>query len=82
MQDMLNYGADAIFTVGNSFSDRDIDALIEEGERKALNLQKKAAETIGEKFNMTDFEMNTINIYEFEDEDFVKSRREAEALKM
>lgn len=31
---------------------------------------------------MTDFEMNTINIYEFEDEDFVKSRREAEALKM
>jgi calcineurin-like phosphoesterase len=38
MQDMLNYGADAIFTVGNSFSDRDIDALIEEGERKALNL--------------------------------------------
>jgi hypothetical protein len=26
--------------------------------------------------------MNTINIYEFEDEDFVKSKREAEALKM
>ena len=31
---------------------------------------------------MVDFEMNTINIYEFEDEDYVKSRREAEALKM
>jgi hypothetical protein len=56
--------------------------MIEEGERKALNLQKEAQEKIGDKFNMTDFEMNTINIYEFEDEDFVKSKREAEALKM
>ena len=56
--------------------------MIEDGERKALNLQREAQEKIGDKFNMTDFEMNTINIYEFEDEDFVKSRREAEALKM
>ena len=31
---------------------------------------------------MTDFEMNTINLYEFEDEDYAKNRREAEAIKM
>jgi hypothetical protein len=31
---------------------------------------------------MVDFEMNTINLYQFEDEDYAKSRREAEALKM
>lgn len=35
---MLNYGADAIFTVGTSLCDKDIDQMIEDGERKALNL--------------------------------------------
>jgi len=31
---------------------------------------------------MADFEMNTINLYDFEDEDYAKTRRENDALKM
>ena len=40
MQEMLNYGADAIFTVGPSLQDKDIDALIHEGEMRANSQQK------------------------------------------
>ena len=32
MQDMVNYGADGIFQVGDSLDDKDIDTLIREGE--------------------------------------------------
>jgi len=32
---MLNYGADGIFKVGNSFCDKDIEELIADGERRA-----------------------------------------------
>ena len=79
---MLNYGADAIFTIGSNLRDKDIDQMIEDGEARAYAQMKASEEKIGEKFNMVDFEMNTINLYQFEDEDYAKSRREAEALKM
>jgi hypothetical protein len=36
MQEMLNYGADAIFTIGSNLKDKDIDQMIEDGERRAL----------------------------------------------
>ncbi len=42
MQDMVNYGADAIFQVGDNLNDKDIDTLIREGEAKANALQQKA----------------------------------------
>ena len=35
---MVNYGADGIFAVGNELCDNDIDELIAEGTRRALNL--------------------------------------------
>jgi len=38
MQDMVNYGADGIFAVGNELCDQDIDKLIEEGKQRAVNL--------------------------------------------
>jgi hypothetical protein len=82
MADMVNYGADAIFTVGSNVNDKDIDALIKDGLQRSNNAALTAEKKIGEKFNMTDFEMNTINLYDFEDEDYAKTRRENDALKM
>ena len=37
MADMVNYGADAIFTVGSDLNDKDIDAMIKEGEERSRN---------------------------------------------
>jgi len=41
--------------------------MIKEGEERSRNQMQVAQDKIGNKFNMTDFEMNTINLYEFED---------------
>ena len=38
MIDMVNYGADAIFEVGDNLNDKDIETLIREGELKATAL--------------------------------------------
>jgi len=82
MQDLVNYGADGIFAVGSELCDDDIDALIEEGKRRAMNLQNEAAEKMKDKMNMADFEMNTMNLYEFEDVDYMKEKRQAAQLKV
>lgn len=79
---MLNYGADKIFEVGDLVNEKDIESLIAEGEKSALALQKKAAEVSKEKMNMSDFTMNTMNLYSFEDVDYAKQRREEENIKM
>lgn len=39
LQDMVNYGADAIFEIGSDCDDDDIDAIIKDGEDRALMLQ-------------------------------------------
>lgn len=72
MQDMVNYGADAIFQVGDNLNDKDIDTLIREGENKARALSTKAQEISKEKMNMLDFQMNNMNLYNFEDVDYAK----------
>lgn len=56
--------------------------MIREGEEKAIALQQKAAQVSKEKMNMIDFEMNSMNLYNFEDVDYAKQRREEENLKM
>lgn len=82
MMDMVNYGADAIFQVGDNLNQQDIETLIMEGERKARALTQKAADISKEKMNMLDFQMNNMNLYNFEDVDYAKQRREEENLKM
>ncbi len=82
MQDMVNYGADGIFAVGNELCDQDIDTLIDEGKNRAMNMQKDAAEKMKDKMNMADFEFNTMNLYEFEDVDYAKQKREEAQLKV
>ena len=49
MADMVNYGADAIFTVGSNVNDKDIDALIEDGLQRSNNAALTAEKKIGEK---------------------------------
>jgi len=81
MADMVNYGADGIFQVGDSLDDRDIDTLIREGEERASSLQKEAAGKLKDKFSMANFEMNSMNLYQFEDVDYTEKRKE-EQVKM
>ena len=38
LQDMVNYGADAIFEIGSNCDDDDIDDIIKDGEERALKL--------------------------------------------
>ena len=82
MMDMVNYGADAIFEVGDNLNDKDIETLIREGELKATALMQKASQVSKEKMNMIDFEMNNMNLYNFEDVDYAKQRRDDQNLKL
>lgn len=82
MMDMVNYGADAIFQVGDNLNEKDIETLIHEGEQRAKKLSDKAAEISKEKMNMLDFQMNNMNLYNFEDVDYAKQRRDDENNKL
>ena len=79
---MVNYGADGIFAVGNELCDQDIDELIDEGKNRALNIQEAACEKMKDKMNMADFELNTMNLYQFEDVDYAKQKRDEAQLKV
>ena len=71
LKDMVNYGADAIFEMGSDIDDEDIEKIIKDGEEKARNLNIQADKVLQDKFNMVNFEMNTCNLYEFEDIDYI-----------
>jgi hypothetical protein len=75
LQDMVNYGADAIFEIGSSIDDGDIEQMILDGEEKAKTILKQAEELMKEKFSTANFEMNTCNLYQFEDVDYLKEKR-------
>ena len=68
---MVNFGADEIFKVGSDVKDEDIEIMIRKGEEKALSMQKEAENVIKSKFDMLDFSMNTMNMYQFEDVDYL-----------
>lgn len=68
--------------MGDNLNDKDIDTLIREGEAKANALQQKASLVSKEKMDMANFEMNSMNLYNFEDVDYAKQRREEENIKM
>jgi hypothetical protein len=63
LQDMVNYGADAIFEIGSDVDEDDIEKLIKDGEEKAKHLSEAAEAAMQEKFNMVNFEMNSCNLY-------------------
>ena len=73
---MVNYGADEIFKIGQvEVQDEDIEELIQRGLERAEKQQRKAEEIIKDKFNMLDFQMNAVNMYQFEDVDYLKEKR-------
>ena len=75
LQDMVNYGADEIFKVGDTTQQLDIDEMITRGVKKANNMLEDAENVVKEKFNMLDFQMNSINLYQFEDKDYLDEKR-------
>ena len=78
---MVNYGADAIFEIGSNIDEDDLEEMIKNGEDKAKKLSDQAEDIMKEKFDMVNFEMNTCNLYQFEDVDYLKEKRkDAEAL--
>lgn len=81
LKDMVNYGADAIFEIGSNIDDQDIDDMIQAGEEKAKKISKEADDLMNDKFNTLNFDMNSCNLYQFEDVDYLKEKRkDAEAL--
>ena len=61
---MVNFGADEIFRVGScKVQDEDIELLIKKGLDKAEAMQQKAENIVKDKFNMLDFQMNSVNMY-------------------
>ena len=73
---MVNFGADEIFKVGSTdVQDEDIELLIKRGLDKAESMQKSAENIVKDKFNMLDFQMNTVNMYQFEDVDYLQEKR-------
>lgn len=76
LQDMVNFGADEIFRVGSTdVQDEDIELLIRKGLERAEGMQKRAETVLKDKFNMLDFQMNAVNMYEFEDVDYLQEKR-------
>ena len=45
-------------------------------------MQAEAADKMKDKMNMADFEMNTMNLYQFEDVDYAKQKREEAQIKV
>ena len=77
LKDVVNYGATEIFKVGDAVTEEDIDSMIQKGLDDASALKKKVDEKINEdKFDMVNFEMKPSNYYDFEDENYLKKRRE------
>jgi len=77
LKDVVNYGADEIFKVGDNCTEEDIDIMIKKGLEDATDLKSKVNEKIDEtKFDLINFEMKPSHYYDFEDEDYLKKRRE------
>lgn len=77
LKDVVNYGADEIFQVGDSYTEEDIEKLIQKGLDNANELKEKVDEKIDDtKFDMVNFEIKPSTYFDFEDEDYRQKRRE------
>lgn len=77
LKDVVNYGADEIFKVGDAMTDEDIETMINKGLENANELHDKVNDKVDDKkFDMINFEMKPSHYYDFEDEDYLKKRRE------
>ena len=77
LKDVVHYGADEIFKVGDTITEEDIEDMIKKGLDDASALKQKVDDKIDEdKFDMANFEMKPNNYFDFEDEDYRQKRRE------
>jgi len=77
MKEMIQYGADKIFKPGDDFKEEDIDYLLERGEKQTESFLKKAEIQAKNKANLLlDMNFNSLDLYKFEDEDYLKKRKE------
>jgi len=77
MKEMIQYGADKIFKPGDDFKDEDIDYLLERGEKETNDFMHKAEIQANKKVNLLlDMNFNSTDLYKFEDEDYLKKRKE------
>lgn len=82
MKDMLQYGANFIFKATNgTMTDELIDDILVRGESKTNALNKEVEERLkSQQNNLVDFSMNSINIFDFMQQDEKRKREDAEAL--
>lgn len=63
---MLQYGASLTLKAEKgTYTDEEIDKVLERGENKTNELNKALDERIKKPENLTDFSMNSINIFDF-----------------
>lgn len=63
---MLQYGASITLKAEKgTFTDEEIDKILERGETKTNEMNKALDEKIKKPENLTDFSMNSINIFDF-----------------
>eukprot|EP00357_Protocruzia_adherens_P031034 CAMPEP_0115046438 /NCGR_PEP_ID=MMETSP0216-20121206/48748_1 /TAXON_ID=223996 /ORGANISM="Protocruzia adherens, Strain Boccale" /LENGTH=1110 /DNA_ID=CAMNT_0002429517 /DNA_START=236 /DNA_END=3568 /DNA_ORIENTATION=+ len=76
LQGILHYGADEIFKTGDSIKDEDIDKLLERGEKRAQALSNDIQKHVNNRLNLADFSINAIDVYNFDNQDYNKKRKE------
>lgn len=82
IKEMLQFGANFICKAENgTISDEQIDDILKRGENKTMALNKAVEERLKiQQSNLVDFSMNSINIFEFMQQDEKRKREDAEAL--
>ncbi|CAI2380796.1 unnamed protein product [Moneuplotes crassus] len=78
LANIVNYGADKIFKAGDDITSDDIDTIIAKGKESAEKLAEESDNLIKKKFDMKNFEINSLNFWEFEDENYLQKRKEIE----
>ena len=77
MKDMIQYGADAIFRPGDDYKDEDIDVILERGEKSTSAFLQEAERQAKDRSNLLlNLSFNTTDLYKFENEDYLKKRKE------
>lgn len=78
LAELVNFGANTIFRVsGGTFKDEDIDQILEQGEKRTAMLSQKIEDNFKAKEPLLDLNIESINIYQFEGDDY-QSRRAAD----
>lgn len=78
MKDLVQYGSKQIFkTEGGTFKEEDIDVLLERGEERAKEMEGKINKYMEKNADkIFDLGMDSINVYEFEGDDYLKKRND------